>query len=79
MNLIYKGSVNGFKAEAFHKYVDNQGPTLSIIKSERQQIFGGYTDISWTSNKGFKNGDGNSFIFSLRDDSNFVLLKCLNK
>ena len=43
------------------------------------KVFGAYTDISWTSIKGYKNGNGNSFIFSLRDDLSFVNLKCLNK
>ena len=32
------------------------------------RIFGGYTDIPWTSENGFKVGNGNTFIFSLRDD-----------
>ena len=42
------------------------------------KVFGAYTDISWTSNIEWKNGNGNTFIFSLRDDFNFVKLKCLN-
>ena len=55
------------------------GPTLIIIKSEHSKIFGGFTDIDWKSNGGFIKGNGNSFIYSLRDDSNFVKLKCLKK
>ena len=43
------------------------------------KIFGGYTDISWTSIDGWIEGNGNSFIYSLRDDNNFVMLKCLKK
>ena len=43
------------------------------------KVFGGYTDISWKDNGGCKNGNGNSFVFSLRDDFNFVKLKCLYK
>ena len=42
-------------------------------------VFGGYTDISWTSKWGYKNGNCNSFVFSLRDDFKFVKLKCFNK
>ncbi len=30
-------------------------------------------------NGNYKEGNGNSFIFSLREDSNFVKLKCLDK
>ncbi len=52
---------------------------MTIIKSEHGKIFGAYTDIPWTSSEGSKSGNGNSFIFSLRDDFNFVQLKCLDK
>ena len=51
-----------------------------LIKSkDKLKIFGGFTDIAWTNNGGYKSGNGNSFIFSLRDDISFVKLKCLNK
>ena len=42
------------------------------------KIFGAYTDIPWQDNGGCKNGNGNSFVFSLRDDFNFKKLKCFN-
>ena len=43
------------------------------------KVFGCYTDIAWKNNGGWKNGNGNTFIFSLRDDYNFAKLKCMNK
>ena len=43
------------------------------------KVFGCYTDIAWTSDMGWKNGNCNSFLFSLGDDFNFIKLKCLNK
>ena len=43
------------------------------------KVFGAYTDIPWSSDGGYKNGNGNTFLFSLRDDNNFVKLKCLKK
>ena len=56
---------------------------MTIIKSEHGKVFGGYTDIPWSTPKDgdveYKSGNGNSFIFSLRDDFNFVQLKCLDK
>ena len=77
--MIYRGSEDGFTAVVFHSKCDQKGPTLIIIKSEFGKIFGGFTDIDWTSKNGSKSGNGNSFVFSLRDDSNFVKLKCLKK
>ena len=43
------------------------------------KVFGAYTDIPWSSERGYKNGNGNTFVFSLRDDYNFVKLKSLIK
>ena len=77
--MIFRGKKNGFKAEAFHNCCDNKGPTLTIVKSEKEKVFGAYTDIPWSSKMGYNNGNGNTFVFSLRDDLNFVKLKCLEK
>ena len=43
------------------------------------RIFGAFTDISWKNNGNWKDGNGSSFIFSLRDDFNFVKLKHFDK
>ena len=46
------------------------------------KIFGAYTDIIFNSPENInkkKSGNGNSFVFSLRDDSKFVILKCKDK
>ena len=64
MKLLYRGSRDGALSKDFHKKCDNKGPTVTLIKSEEEYIFGGYTSISWS------NGydiclDNNSFIFTL--------------
>ena len=44
------------------------------------KVFGCFTDIAWTNNRDWvSDGNGNTFVFSLRDDFNFVKLNCLNK
>ena len=53
------------------------GPTFIIVKSEFLKIFGGFTDIEWKSSGGYESGNGNSFVYSLRNDLSFVILKCL--
>ena len=79
-SLIYKATLNGSRAEDFHAKCDMKGATLTIVKSEMGRVFGGFTDISWELDSGnFKEGNGNSFIFSVRDDQNIVKLKCLKK
>ena len=42
-------------------------------------IFGGYTDIDWTSEMKELIGGNNSFIFSIRNDSSIVKLKCMKE
>jgi hypothetical protein len=50
-----------------------------LIKSkENDRIFGGYTNIAWTTDgQGYKKGSGKSFIFSLKDDNSFLISKSL--
>ncbi|EFC37928.1 predicted protein [Naegleria gruberi] len=45
--LLYRGSRDGFQAVDFHSRCDYKGPTLSIIKSEHGNIFGGFTSEHW--------------------------------
>ncbi len=46
--LLYRASENEYSAKSFHKYCDNKGPTVVIIKSSGGWIFGGYTTQSWS-------------------------------
>ena len=47
LELLFRGSRDGFKAVAFHERCDNQGATLSVIQSAHGHIFGGYTQLPW--------------------------------
>ena len=48
--LLFRASRDGFAAETFHSKCDNQGSTITIVKSG-DYIFGGFTDMSWTRSK----------------------------
>ena len=65
-SLIFRMSENGTKAEDFHKYCDNKGPSLVIIKTKTDRIFGGFTPLDWTK-KGELSYDEpfQTFIFSI--------------
>jgi len=41
-NLLYKGNRDGFNAKDFHRLCDNQGPTITIIRTRQGKIFGFY-------------------------------------
>ena len=47
LRLLYRASRDGFAAECFHSRCDNNGPTVTIVKSG-EYIFGGFTEKSWT-------------------------------
>jgi hypothetical protein len=67
--LLWKGSRDGFKAATFHTKCNNQGPTLTVIKSQHDKVFGGFTSESWgfagTSSKSQGKQDSTAFIYSL--------------
>ena len=77
IKLLYRGSRDGFKSKAFHDNCDNQGPTLVIIESSDNYIFGGYSSIDWQSttwngicgkgNNARRDGKGYEFVFTLRN------------
>jgi hypothetical protein len=51
-NLIFRASQHRWRASDFHKYCDNKGANIVIIKNEFGYIFGGYISISWESSGG---------------------------
>jgi hypothetical protein len=47
--IIFKGSRDGYKSKVFKELCGDQGPTLTIVKSQKfNEIFGGFTDIAWS-------------------------------
>ena len=64
MELIYRGTRDGSDCQTFHNKCDNQGQTICLCKNEKDNIFGGYASISWTSDNNFHAANG-SFLFTL--------------
>jgi hypothetical protein len=71
---LYKASSNGFQAANFHKFCDNKGPTLTLIKTNAGHTFGGFTTISWDSSGNLKN-DTQSFLFSVDKQTKYPIFK----
>ena len=69
-------SENGTKYEDFHQYCDNKGPTLTLVKTTKNKIFGGFTPLNWRSEgKGINDPDKNTFIFSLNCKKKYNMIK----
>ncbi len=70
-DLVYRASRDGASAAAFHKFSDNRGPVLIIIRATNGRVFGGFTK------RGFRaTTDGNryetdpaAYLFSLEKRS----------
>ncbi len=80
--LIYKASRDGFKASDFHAKCNShpilQKGTLTVIKSDSGNVFGGFTEKAWSSHQGFVT-DPSAFIFSLvNKDKNPFKVNCSN-
>ncbi|KAK7136979.1 hypothetical protein R3I93_017142 [Phoxinus phoxinus] len=63
--LLYKASVHGYDASAFHQRCDRQGPTLLVAYNRTGYIFGGYTSVDYAQS-GQQIADPDIFIFSFQ-------------
>ena len=78
--LIFKMTVNGYEGKNFHQYCDNKGPTLILIKTTKDRIFGGFTPLDWENSSKSKYDNSNqTFIFSLNLNKKFDMISVKKK
>ncbi|KAJ5074595.1 hypothetical protein M0811_01226 [Anaeramoeba ignava] len=81
MKLRYSTKIDGFDCKKWHDRCDDQGKTLIIIKTKDNFIFGGFTEVGFSTDRSELSEeysyyeeiyikDPNAFIFSLRNDKN---------
>ena len=64
--LKFKMSINGFSNNDFYKYCENIGPSLTLIKTTKNKIFGGFTPLNFKQNaRNIYDKSDQTFIFSL--------------
>ncbi|KAK8791051.1 hypothetical protein WA158_005682 [Blastocystis sp. Blastoise] len=70
--LLFRASEHEYKATEFHKYCDNKGETVTLIKhighNNHINIFGGYTDQSWADS--IIKPYSKEFLFTLSNEHN---------
>ncbi len=64
-SLLYRATKDGFKSKTFHDKCDGKENTITIIKTNGNYVFGGFTAAKWNSDFGHM-ADSESFLFSLR-------------
>ena len=72
--LLYQTSKDGVSPVTFHDKCDNKGPTLTIVKTGDNHIFGAFNPISWISEAMYTECD-NAFIFQLCDGIEYKPIK----
>jgi hypothetical protein len=49
--LLYRATRDGFTAKAFHVKCDGKPKTITIIKTDQDYVFGGYTSAAWNNKR----------------------------
>ena len=76
INLIYRGTENGFTKASFKNYCYNKGPCIVFIKSQYyNKIFGGFNSVGWFNTNNTNQYTQGSFIFSITEK---IKLNCKN-
>lgn len=72
LHLLYKGTIHGFTADAFHSRCDEQGPTVIAAYNPAGFVFGAYTSKDYTQS-GQDVDDDQAFLYSISPDGNKIL------
>ncbi len=82
-NLLYKASKDGDNGLSFHNRCDNFSPTLSIFKTKKNIIFGGFTTQNWNCDQEYKKDIyafcfqlNNKKIYNIKNDININAICC---
>ena len=74
INLLYRATDNGDDSETFFDRCSKMGPTLSLIKTKKEKVFGGFSKAEWIKkNKMIKDED--AFLFSINNKEKYDILK----
>ena len=69
MELIYRRTRDGMTSSDFHNKCDNKGKTICLFLNDKDNIFGGYSSITWNNNEGGKIAN-DCFLFTLTNIHN---------
>jgi hypothetical protein len=65
--LLYRGSRDGFRSGDFHRRCDGHNNTITLIRTTKDFVFGGYIPVSWDSTTNTYKADSSqrSFVFAI--------------
>lgn len=65
LELLYSSTVHGMNAATFHQRCDGRAPTVVVVRSNTNAVFGGYTAVPWSQANAYVI-DAKAFLFRLR-------------
>jgi hypothetical protein len=73
IKLLYRGTRDGFGSSDFHRTCDGHSDTITLIRTTKDFIFGGYTPLSWdsTTNDYKTDASNRSFVFTIKNPHSF--------
>ena len=75
INLLYQATINGDTSVDFKNHCNEKGPTLTLVKTNNNEVFGGFTKCNLTNNH-FRFGyDEDAFLFSISNKKIFDVIK----
>ena len=65
LELLFSSAVHGWKLSDWRSKVFNKGSTLTLFKSTKNRVSGGYLHINWKEGSGIYQKDERAYIFSV--------------
>lgn len=75
IELLYCSSLDGKSCSDFKKKCNNKGATLTVVKSNNNEIFGGFTKCNWTNEECKFGQDKDAFLYSITNKKIFEIVK----
>ena len=75
INLLYRATEDGDSCESFFNKCGKKGATVSLIKTKKNRIFGGFTNAEWSDKSVCRLYDNKAFLFSLDNMQKYKILK----
>ena len=74
---LFTASHHQYSAAKFHEYCDDKGATITIIKSNFKNTFGGFTSKSWKTSSTYDLcKDEHAFLFLINSADKNIQTKC---
>ena len=71
---MYDATNDGWNWKDFHRKCDKQGWTLTIVETNKDFIFGGFTTAEWESPSTLlRKSDPHSFLFSVNEERKYPI------